>query len=107
ATWHEVIDNGRMQVGDEYLAGTAKPVHARISGGTAAQIGVAHGEKLSISTDHGALILPVAIDVMPDGVVWLPTNARGSAVRATLGATAGATVTLVRTDAPPVVGGES
>jgi NADH-quinone oxidoreductase subunit G len=107
ATWHEVIDNGRMQDGDEHLAGTAKPVHARISGGTAAQVGVAHGDKLSISTDRGALILPVAIDVMPDGVVWLPTNARGSAVRSTLGASAGSTVTLVRTDAPPVVGGES
>ena len=41
---------------------------------------------------------------MPDRVVWLPTNARESAVRTTLGAVAGSTVTLVRADTPPVVG---
>jgi hypothetical protein len=40
-------------------------------------------------------------------VVWLPTNAHGCAVRPTLGAGPGAAVTLVRTDAPPVVGLEA
>ncbi len=104
ATWHELIDAGRMQDGDEHLAGTAKPVRARLSAATAQQVGVADGELLSISTDKGALVVPVAIDEMADGVVWLPTNARGCAVRATLGAAAGSTVTLVRTDAPPVIG---
>jgi NADH-quinone oxidoreductase subunit G len=107
ATWHEVIDAGRMQDGDEHLAGTAKPVRARISAATAASVGVADGEEISVSTDRGALIVRVALDVIPDGVVWLPTNARGSAVRTTLGATAGRVVKLVRTAAPPVVGGES
>ena len=107
ATWHEVIDAGRMQDGDEHLAGTAKPVAARISVETARRVGVADGELLSISTDTGALVVAVAIDLLPDDVVWLPTNARGSAVRATLGSAAGSTVRLVRTDAPPVVGEES
>jgi NADH-quinone oxidoreductase subunit G len=104
ATWHELLDAGRMQDGDEHLAGTAKPVRARISKQTAADVGVADGEPLSISTEQGALVLPVAIDDLPDGVVWLPTNARGCAVRATLGATSGSVVKLVRTDAPPVIG---
>ncbi|HEV7205236.1 MAG TPA: NADH-quinone oxidoreductase subunit G [Jatrophihabitans sp.] len=104
ATWHELIDAGRMQDGDEHLAGTAKPVFARVSAATAAEIGVADGGTLSVSTDAGALTLPVAVDVMPDRVVWLPTNARGCAVRGTLGAVAGSTVRLTNAAAPPVVG---
>jgi NADH-quinone oxidoreductase subunit G len=43
---------------------------------------------------------------MPDGVVWLPTNARDCRTRATLGAGHGATVSLTRSDAPPVVGAD-
>jgi NADH-quinone oxidoreductase subunit G len=104
ATWHELIDAGRMQDGDEHLAGTAKPVRARISRRTAADVGVADGEPLSISTERGALVLPVAIDDLPDGVVWLPTKARDRALRATLGAATGSIVKLVRSDAPPVIG---
>jgi NADH-quinone oxidoreductase subunit G len=104
ATWHELIDAGRMQDGDENLAGTAKPVRALLSAATAQGLGVAEGELVSISTDAGALVVEAGIAVLPDGTVWLPTNARDCAVRATLGAVHGATVTLVRTDAPPVVG---
>jgi NADH-quinone oxidoreductase subunit G len=104
ATWPELIDAGRMQDGDENLAGTAKPVRARISKKTAAEVGVVDGDQVSIRTERGVLVLPVAIDALPDRVVWLPTNARGCAVRATLGAHAGSTVTLGRPDAPPVIG---
>ncbi|MDT4941723.1 MAG: NADH-quinone oxidoreductase subunit, partial [Pseudonocardiales bacterium] len=104
ATWHELLDGGRLQDGDDYLAGTAKVARALVSAATAAQVGVAEGESISVSTDLGAVVVPVAIAEMPDGVVWLPTNARKCAVRATLGAVAGAAVTLTRSDAPPVVG---
>ncbi len=106
ATWPELIDAGRMQDGDEHLAGTAKPVRARISAATAAQIGVSAGESLSVSTDRGAVVAPAEITAMPDGVVWLPTNARGCTVRSTLGAQPGSVVRLVRTEAPPVIGGD-
>jgi NADH-quinone oxidoreductase subunit G len=104
ATWHELLDGGRLQDGDDYLAGTAKVARALVSAATAARVGVAEGESISVNTDQGAVVVPVAIAEMPDGVVWLPTNARKCAVRATLGAVAGATVTLTRSDAPPVVG---
>jgi NADH-quinone oxidoreductase subunit G len=107
ATWAELLDAGRMQDGDEYLAGTAKPVRARINAVTAARIGVAEGERLSVTTDRGAVVLPVEIASMPDDVVWLPTNARRCAVRAELGAAHGSIVRLVRADAPPVVGEET
>jgi NADH-quinone oxidoreductase subunit G len=51
-------------------------------------------------------VLPVVVDTLPDRVVWLPTNARGCAVRATLGAQAGDIVTLTSADAPPVIGAD-
>ena len=104
ATWPELLDAGRMQDGDEHLAGTAKPVRARVGKRTAKKLGVASGDSIAVSTDAGALVVPVEIDTMPEGVVWLPTNARGCAVRATLGAVPGTPVRLTRPDAPPVVG---
>ena len=35
ATWHQLLDNGRLQDGEPYLAGTARPVVARVSPATA------------------------------------------------------------------------
>jgi NADH-quinone oxidoreductase subunit G len=105
ATWHELIDAGRLQDGDEHLAGTGKPARAVLSPATAAEVGVADGGQVSVATDAGTLVLPVVVDAgIADRVVWLPTNARGCAVRATLGATPGAVVTLNSPDAPPVIG---
>ena len=49
---------------------------------------------MTVSTDRGAITLPLVVTPMPDRVVWLPTNSAGSAVRATLGADAGAVVTV-------------
>jgi NADH-quinone oxidoreductase subunit G len=106
ATWPELIDAGRMQDGDEHLAGTAKPARAVLNAATAAEIGVAGGGSVSVATERGMLVLPVVVDTLPDRVVWLPTNARGCAVRATLGAQAGDIVTLTSADAPPVIGAD-
>jgi NADH-quinone oxidoreductase subunit G len=109
ATWHELLDAGRMSDGDENLAGTAKPARALLSAGTAAEIGLADGEQVSVASDHGSVVVPAVIVAMPDRIVWLPTNARGCAVRAKLGASAGDVVTVARVETPPVigVGGES
>jgi NADH-quinone oxidoreductase subunit G len=104
ATWHELIDAGRMQDGDEYYLGTAKPVRALLSAATAAEVGVDNGEQIAVATDRGVITAPVEIAAMPDRVVWLPTNARGCAVRAALGAQPGAVVKLTRPAAPPVIG---
>ncbi|MEP7021508.1 MAG: NADH-quinone oxidoreductase subunit G, partial [Pseudonocardiales bacterium] len=106
ATWAELIDAGRLQDGDEHLAGTAKPARALLNVATAAEIGVSAGDCVAVATDRGTLVLPVVIDDLPDRVVWLPTNARGCAVRATLGAVAGDVVRLTRSDAPPVLGAD-
>ncbi|MGH8962609.1 MAG: NADH-quinone oxidoreductase subunit G [Jatrophihabitantaceae bacterium] len=106
ATWHELLDAGRAQDGDENLAGTVKPARAVLSAATAARAGVAAGASIAVSTDAGTIVVPVEIADVVDGVVWLPTNARGSAVRATLGATSGSVVRLTDPGAPPVVGAD-
>jgi NADH-quinone oxidoreductase subunit G len=98
-----------MQDGDEYLAGTAKPVRAVLSPATAQALGIADGGSIAVSTDRGTIVAPVRTDVgsAVDGVVWLPTNARGCAVRATLGAAHGSIVRVTNADAPPVIGEQS
>ncbi len=94
ATWHQLLDSGRLQDGEPHLAGTAKRPVARVSAATAASVGVADGAPLAVSTDAGTVTLPAQVSDVPDFVVWLPTNAPGSAVRDTLHAVGGDLVRL-------------
>jgi NADH-quinone oxidoreductase subunit G len=96
ATWHQLLDAGRMQDGEPYLAGTARDTAARLSAATAAAAGVSDGDKVTVATAAGSVTLPVEVVEMVDDVVWLPTNSPGSAVRAELGAGHGSRVTLRR-----------
>lgn len=94
ATWHQLIDAGALQIAERYLAGTAKNSVARISAKTAAEIGVADGQRLSVSTTAGTITLPAAVTEMADGVVWLPIKSANSFVHQTLEATAGDVVNV-------------
>jgi NADH-quinone oxidoreductase subunit G len=92
-----------MQDGEPSLAGTARSVVARMSAATAAQAGVADGDKVTVATDQGSVTVPVEVVPMADHVVWLPAAGLsrgpaggGSTIRAELGAGHGATVTLRR-----------
>ncbi|QIV83892.1 NADH-quinone oxidoreductase subunit G [Mycolicibacterium frederiksbergense] len=96
STWRELLDAGLLQDGEPFLAGTARAAVARLSPATAAEIGVAEHEKVSISTARGAITLPVKITDMTNRVVWVPMNSSGSAVNAQLGVTAGAVVNIGR-----------
>jgi NADH-quinone oxidoreductase subunit G len=96
ATHHLLLDDGRLQDGEKHLAGTARVPVVRLSKATAAEIGAAEGEAVAVSTDAGTITLPLAIDTLPDRVVWLPTNSPGSHVRATLCADTGAMVAIGR-----------
>jgi NADH-quinone oxidoreductase subunit G len=92
-----------MQDGEPYLAGTARPVVARVSAATAADAGVADGEQVTVAavagpSGAGSLTVPLAVTDMADGVVWLPANSSGSAVRTDLGAGYGSRVTLRRAE---------
>ena len=96
ATWHHLLDAGRLRDGEPFLAGTAPLAVARISPATAAGLGVVDGMALTVTASAGSVTLPVAVTPMVDHVVWLPTNSPGCRVRATLGADAGDVVTLTK-----------
>jgi NADH-quinone oxidoreductase subunit G len=98
ATWHHLLDRGSLQDGEPFLAGTAPRAVARVSPATAQSFGLADGQTVEVSTEQGSVRAPVEItEGMVDHVVWLPTNSDGSTVRASLGATSGAVVTLTTT----------
>jgi NADH-quinone oxidoreductase subunit G len=85
ASWHQLLDSGRMQDGEPALAGTARPVVARMSAATAAEAGAADGDKVTVATDRGSVTVPVEVVPMADHVVWLPAaglpgNGAGHAV---------------------------
>ncbi|WP_250445236.1 molybdopterin dinucleotide binding domain-containing protein, partial [Actinotalea sp. C106] len=92
ATWHLLLDAGRCQEGEAFLAGTSQRPVARVSPAHAQRLGITSGQGVTVRTAQGQVTLPVAVTPMADGVVWLPTNSVGSAVRRTLGADAGAVV---------------
>jgi NADH-quinone oxidoreductase subunit G len=98
ATWHQLIDAGRLQDGEPYLAGTARPAVARVSAATAAEAGLADGDKVTVATAAGSVTVALDVTDMADGAVWLPANSPGSAVRADLGAGHGSRVTLRRAE---------
>jgi NADH-quinone oxidoreductase subunit G len=96
SSWNELLDDGSLQVGEPYLAGTARAVVARLSKATADSIGAADADVVTVSNDCGAITLPLVIAEIADGVVWVPTNAVGHSVRSTLAAKPGDTVRIAR-----------
>jgi NADH-quinone oxidoreductase subunit G len=94
ATWHQLLDTGRMSDGEPFLAGTARPAVARMSAATAAEAGTADGGKVTVTTGEGAVTAEVRVTAMPDRVVWLPAHSRGCEIRRQLGAGHGTLVTL-------------
>ena len=81
ATWHQLLDSGRMQDGEPALAGTARPAVARMSPVTAAEAGAADGDKVTVATDRGSVTVPVEVVPMADHVVWLPAAGLPAAAR--------------------------
>jgi NADH-quinone oxidoreductase subunit G len=96
ASWHHLLDSGRMQDGERFLAGTAPKTAALLSATTADLHGLAQGDTVRVSTGSGVITIPVTIRDMTDHVIWLPTNSPGSAVRSTLGVDAGGAVSLTK-----------
>ncbi|MEV4807589.1 NADH-quinone oxidoreductase subunit G [Nonomuraea sp. NPDC049421] len=95
ATWHLLLDEGRLQDGEPYLAGTARTAEALVSGPTAAELGIADGDKLVVGDSaNGSVTLPVRIADLPDRVVWVPANSGGCSVTRDLRAVAGDIVTI-------------
>ena len=93
ATHKPMLDAGRMQDGNPWLAGTARTSVAFASAVTLAEAGADEDGLLTLSTDRGSLTLPVEAADMPDHVVWVPECSTDSLVHESLGA-AGTLVNL-------------
>lgn len=98
STWRQLVDLGRMQDGDPYLAATARAPMVRLSPVTAAGIGAVDGDYVSLTTHGGSIELPLTVTDMVDNVAWVPENSDGSQVRMMLGARAGDVVALSKGD---------
>jgi len=96
ATWHHLLDSGRMQDGEPFLAGTAPKARALLSAKTAATVGLSAGDTVRVSVGTDFITVPLTITDMADHVIWLPTNSPGSAVRQALGVDAGTVVSLTK-----------
>jgi NADH-quinone oxidoreductase subunit G len=94
ATWRQLLDVGTLQRDEPELAGTARPPVARIGTDAARRLGLADGDRLTVSGATGSVTLPVRITAMPDRVVWLPMRSPGSDVRSDLGSGPGGVVRL-------------
>ncbi|WP_171167645.1 NADH-quinone oxidoreductase subunit G [Streptomyces sp. I05A-00742] len=89
-----LLDQGRLQDGDDALAATRHPAVARLSPATAAETGVADGALLAVSGPAGTVRLPLRVTPMPDRVVWLPLNSTGGGVASDTGALPGEAVRI-------------
>ncbi|GGO53086.1 NADH-quinone oxidoreductase subunit G [Streptomyces lasiicapitis] len=89
-----LLDQGRLQEGDDALAGTRHPAVARLSAATAAEAGVKDGDTLAVTGSGGVTTLPLQVTEMPDRVVWLPLNSTGGGVTSDTGARPGALVRI-------------
>ncbi|MFI0261363.1 NADH-quinone oxidoreductase subunit G [Streptomyces sp. NPDC017056] len=99
-----LLDQGRMQEGDEALAGTRHAAVARLSAATAAETGVKDGDLLAVTGPRGTVRLPLAVTPMPDRVVWLPLNSVGGGVAADTGARPGQLVKVAAAGAAEAAG---
>ncbi len=88
ASWHLLLDDGRLQDGEPYLAGTAREAVALLSAATAAEIGAT--EKVTVN----GVTLPLRLADLPDRVVWVPANSGGVSITRDLRAAAGDLVSV-------------
>jgi NADH-quinone oxidoreductase subunit G len=77
ATWKMLIDDGRMLDGEEHLKATARAPVALVSAATLAGLGLRPGQPVTVTGGTGSAAYPVGVADLPDGVVWVPTNAAG------------------------------
>ena len=93
ASWKQMVDDGRMQEGEEaYLATARKPV-LLVGAATLERLGVAVGDSVTLEGPLGTLQLPVGVADLAEGTVWAPASAPGAPVRRLVGP-AGSVVTV-------------
>ena len=93
-THKPMLDAGRLQDGEPFLAATALRPVAKVGVDLARRLSLAGGEEVTVSTATGSITLPAVVGGVSDGSVWLPECSAGSTVHQTLGAGHGSRVTL-------------
>ncbi|MDP9100800.1 MAG: NADH-quinone oxidoreductase subunit G, partial [Actinomycetota bacterium] len=96
ASWHWLLDDGSLQDGEPYLAGTARKPRLHLSAATAAEIGATEGDPVTVTSATGSLTLPLVLTDLPDRVVWVPTRTASACVRQDLAAVPGDVVQISR-----------
>jgi NADH-quinone oxidoreductase subunit G len=93
SSWKQLIDDGRMQDGDDHYRATARRPVVVVNQATFAGLGVDEGDLVTLTGPLGSLALPVRVGDVVDGAVWAPASAPGSSVRHLVGP-AGSIVSL-------------
>ncbi len=93
ASWKQLLDDGRMQDGDDHLRATSRPARVVVNQATFDTLGIAEGDVVTLTGPLGSVRLPVAIGDVADGAVWAPASAPGASVRHLVGP-AGSAVTV-------------
>ncbi|TAL13152.1 MAG: NADH-quinone oxidoreductase subunit G, partial [Frankiales bacterium] len=94
ASWHWLLDDGSLQDGEPFLAGTAKKPRLHLSAATAAELGATEGTLVTVSSERGSVTLPLVVADLPDRVVWVPMRTPDAAVRRDLAVVPGSVVQL-------------
>ncbi|HEX6248536.1 MAG TPA: NADH-quinone oxidoreductase subunit G [Nocardioidaceae bacterium] len=92
SSWKQLIDDGRLLDGDEYLKATGRRAVLLVSPATLGRLGVDTGQLVTVATDRGSVELPVGVADLPDHVVWAPASSSGVSLSRELGAAASGTV---------------
>jgi NADH-quinone oxidoreductase subunit G len=98
ASWKQLIDDGRMQDGDDHYRATARRPVVLVDEATFASLGVEEGDLVTLTGPLGSLKLPVGVADLVAGAVWAPASAPGFSVRHLVGP-AGSPVTVTAPNA--------
>jgi len=94
SSWKQLLDDGRMQDGDDHLRATARRPVVLVNQATFDGLGgIEEGDLVTLTGPLGSLNLPVRVADLVDGAVWAPASAPGASVRHLVGP-AGSPVTV-------------
>ena len=85
ASWKQLLDDGRMQDGDEAMRRTARKPVLLVGRATLEALGAVVGEDVTLTGPLGAVRLPIGVADLADGTVWAPASSPGTSVRHLVG----------------------
>ncbi len=85
ASWKQLLDDGRMQDGDEAMRRTARKPVLLVGRTTLEALGARVGDDVTLSGPLGSVRLPIGLADLADGTVWAPASSPGASVRHLVG----------------------